>query len=88
MAVEPVPPERYQVFIERGRVAFKPTATLIASVELTVMADTICQLVEDEITPADAEVVVSGHSAEPRHRDPVRDRRFPAQETSHEPPTE
>jgi hypothetical protein len=63
IAVEPVPPERYQVFIERGHVAFKPTAPPTASFELTVMADTIGKFVEDEITPADADVVVSALAA-------------------------
>jgi hypothetical protein len=57
--VEPVPAQRYQDFIERGPVAFKPAVPSIAGFELTMMAETIGKLVEDEITPADADVVVS-----------------------------
>jgi hypothetical protein len=57
IAVTPVPPERYQTFIERGRDAVKPAAPPVAGFELTVMADTIGKLVEDEITPADADAV-------------------------------
>jgi hypothetical protein len=63
MAVEPVPPARYQVLIERGYGAFKPATPPIASFELTVMADTIGKLVEDEITPAAADAVVSALAA-------------------------
>ncbi len=63
MAVEPVPPEQYQVFIERRRAAFKPAVPPMAAFELTVMADTIGKLVEDEITPADADGVVSALAA-------------------------
>jgi hypothetical protein len=63
LATEPVPTERYQVLIERGCGAFKPTASSTASLELTVMADTIGKLVEDEITPADADGVVSALAA-------------------------
>jgi hypothetical protein len=63
MAVEPVPPERYQVLIERGCAAFKPNTPPMASFELTVMADTIGKLVEDEITRADANGVVSALAA-------------------------
>ena len=37
----------------------KPTTPAIAGFELTVMADTIGKLVEDEITPVDADVAVS-----------------------------
>ena len=57
--VESVPAERYRDFIERGPTAFKPAVPPKAGFELTVMADTIGKLVEDEITPADADVVVS-----------------------------
>jgi hypothetical protein len=63
MAVEPVPPERYQVLIERGCAAFKPNTPPIAGFELTVMADAIGKLAEDEITPADADGVVSALAA-------------------------
>ena len=63
MAVEPVPTERYQVLIERGCAAFKPNTPPIAAFELTVMADAIGKLVEDEITPADADGVVSALAA-------------------------
>jgi hypothetical protein len=59
MAVEPLPPEQYQVLIERGYGAFKPATPPMAGFELTVMADTIGKLVEDEITPVDADGVVS-----------------------------
>jgi hypothetical protein len=57
--VEAVPPQRYRDFIERGPASSKPTTPPIAGFELTVMADTIGKLVEDEIRPADADVVVS-----------------------------
>jgi hypothetical protein len=57
--VEAIPPQRYQDFIERGPASFKPTTPPIAGFELTVMADTIGKLVEDEIRPADADIVVS-----------------------------
>jgi hypothetical protein len=63
MAVEPVPPERYQTLIERGRGAFKPAVPPIAAFELTVMANAIGKLAEDEITPADADGVVSALAA-------------------------
>ena len=63
MAVEPVPPERHQVLIERGCGAFKPATPPMASFELTVMADTIGKLTEDEITPAAADGVVSALAA-------------------------
>jgi hypothetical protein len=63
MAVEPLPPEQYQVLIERGYGAFKPATPPIAGFELTVMADTIGKLAEDEITPADADGVVSALAA-------------------------
>jgi hypothetical protein len=63
MAVEPVPSERYQVLVERGHMAFKPATPPMASFELTVMADTIGKLAEDEITPADADGVVSALAA-------------------------
>jgi hypothetical protein len=47
LAIEPVPLEQYQVFIERRRAAFKPTVPQpMASFELTVMADTIGKLAE------------------------------------------
>jgi hypothetical protein len=58
-SAEAAPPQRYQDFIERGPASFKPTTPPIAGFELTVMADTIGKLVEDEITPVDADVVVS-----------------------------
>ena len=57
--VEPVPPQRYRDFVERGPASFKPPIPPIAGFELTAMADTIGKLVEDEITPVDADVVVS-----------------------------
>jgi hypothetical protein len=57
--VEPVPVQRYQDFIERGRDAFKPALPPIAGFELTVMADMIGKLVEDEVTPEDVNIVVS-----------------------------
>jgi hypothetical protein len=63
IAIEPVAPERCQELVERGRAAFEPPTPAIASFELTVMADTISKLVEDEITPADADVVVSALAA-------------------------
>jgi len=63
MAVEPVPPERHQTLVERGYVAFKRAIPSTASFELTVMADTIGKLVEEEITPADADLVVSALAA-------------------------
>jgi hypothetical protein len=63
MAVEPVPSERHQVLIERGCAAFKPATPPMAGFELTVMADTIGKLVEDEITPADTDAVVSALAA-------------------------
>jgi hypothetical protein len=63
MAVEPVPPERYQVLIERGYKAFKPATPPMASFELALMAEVIGKLVEDEITPADANGVVSALAA-------------------------
>jgi hypothetical protein len=63
MAVEPLPSERYQVLIERGYGAFKPATPPMASFELAVMADMIGKLVEDEITPADADGVVSALAA-------------------------
>ena len=75
MAVEPVPTERYQVLIERGCAAFKPATPPIASFELTVMADTIGKLVEDEITPADADGVVSALAALRSALQPSRARR-------------
>jgi hypothetical protein len=58
IAVEPVASERYQDFIERGPAAFKTAIPPIAGFELTVISDTIDKLVEDEITPADADVVI------------------------------
>jgi hypothetical protein len=57
--VEPVPVQRYQDYIERGRDAFKPAIPPIAGFELTVMADMIGKLVEDEVTPEDVNIVVS-----------------------------
>jgi hypothetical protein len=63
IVVEPVPTDRYQVLIERGYKAFKPSAPPIASFELTVMAEVIGKLVEDEITPMDADGVVSALAA-------------------------
>jgi hypothetical protein len=48
IAVEPVPPQRYQTFIERGRAAFEPSDPPTAGFELTAMADTIGTLVYDE----------------------------------------
>jgi hypothetical protein len=63
MGVEPIPAERYRDFIERGCAAFKPPVPPIAAFELTAMADTIGKLVEDEITPADADGVVSALAA-------------------------
>jgi hypothetical protein len=53
--VEAVPPQRYQDFIERGPASFKPALPPIAGFELTVMADMIGKLVENEIRPADAD---------------------------------
>ena len=75
MAVEPVRTERYQLFIVRGYGAFKPATPPIASFELTVMADTIGKLVEDEITPADADGVVSALAALRSALQPSRARR-------------
>jgi hypothetical protein len=63
MAVEPVPPERYQVLIERGYKAFKPATPPMASFELALMAEVIGKLAEDEIRPADADGVVSALAA-------------------------
>jgi hypothetical protein len=48
IAVEPVPPQHYQTFIERGRAAFRPATPPTAGFELTAMADTIGKLVYDE----------------------------------------
>jgi hypothetical protein len=57
--VDPVPAQRYRDFIERGPASFKPATPPIAGFELTVMVDTIGKLIEDEITPVDADIVVS-----------------------------
>jgi hypothetical protein len=59
IAVEPVPPEGCRELTDSGRAAFEPAVPPIASLELTVMADTIGKLVENEITPADADGVVT-----------------------------
>ena len=59
MAVEPVPSARYQVFIERGDMPFKPATPPLATIELTVMPEVIGKLVGSEITPEDADGVVS-----------------------------
>jgi len=63
IAVEPVPAERCREFTDRGRAAFKPAIPPMASLELTAMADTIGKLGEEEITPADADLVVSALAA-------------------------
>jgi hypothetical protein len=63
LAAEPIPPERYQAYIERGHTAFAPTSPPTAEFQLAVMADTIGKLVEDEITPVDADLVVSALAA-------------------------
>jgi hypothetical protein len=62
MAVEPVPPEQYQVYMESGYTSFAPTSPPAAEFELAMMADTIGKLVEGEITPADADAVASALS--------------------------
>jgi hypothetical protein len=59
IAVEPVPAERCRELADRGRGAFEHVIPPIAGFELTVMADTIGKLVEEEITPTDADLVVS-----------------------------
>ena len=58
IAIEPVAPERCRELTDNGRAAFEPAVPPIASFELSVMADTIGKLVEDEITSADADGVV------------------------------
>jgi hypothetical protein len=63
MAVEHVLPERFQLLIEHGHAAFKPRIPPMAGFELTVMADMIGKLVEDEIAEADADNVVRGVAA-------------------------
>jgi hypothetical protein len=59
IAVEPLAPERYRDLEERGHNAFMPAIPPIAGFELLIMADTVGKLGENEITPADADGVVS-----------------------------
>jgi hypothetical protein len=63
MAVEPVPPERFQVFLKRGRVAFKPAIPPMGHFELSIMKGTFKRLAKGKITPADADGVVSALAA-------------------------
>jgi hypothetical protein len=58
IAVEEVAPQRCRDLTERGRTAFNPNIPPIAAFELTVMAETIGKLEENEIAPADADKVV------------------------------
>jgi hypothetical protein len=44
LAAEPIPPERYQAYIERGYTAFAPTSPPTAEFQLAVMAETIGKL--------------------------------------------
>jgi hypothetical protein len=60
---EPVPPERFQVFLKRGRVAFKPVIPPIGHFELSVMKGTIKRLAKGKIRPADADLVVGALAA-------------------------
>jgi hypothetical protein len=59
IAVQFVASDRYQDFTEHGYTAFKPAIPPIASFELTIMADTIGKLAEDEIPSAVADGVVT-----------------------------
>ncbi|MGA8707062.1 MAG: hypothetical protein WB646_08760 [Steroidobacteraceae bacterium] len=59
IAVEPVPSDRYQTYTAHGRSAFMPCILPIAGFELTIMAETIGKLVNDEITPALADAAVT-----------------------------
>jgi hypothetical protein len=74
IAIEPVPPERCRELTDSGRAAFEPAVPPIASFELTVMSDTIGKLVEEEITSADADLVVSALAALRSALQPSRDR--------------
>jgi hypothetical protein len=84
IAIEPVPAERCRELAERGRAAVEPPVPTTASFELTVMADTIGKLAEDEITQADADAVARalGHlrSALELTRDTSKHRRTEAAE--------
>jgi hypothetical protein len=63
MAVEPVPRERFQVFLKRGRVAFKPAIPPMGHFELSVMKGTMNRLAKGKITPVDADGVVCALAA-------------------------
>ena len=63
IAVEPVPPKRFQVFLKRGRAAFKPAMPPMGHFELSVMKGTIERLAKGKITPAAADGVVSALAA-------------------------
>jgi hypothetical protein len=63
IAVEPVPPERFQVFVKRGRVAFKPAIPPMGHFELSVMKGTIKRLAKGKVTPETADGVVSALAA-------------------------
>jgi hypothetical protein len=44
IAVEQLPPQRFQVFLKRGRAAFKPAIPPMGHFELSIMKDTIKRL--------------------------------------------
>jgi hypothetical protein len=63
IAVKPVPPERFQVFLKRGRLAFKPAIPPMGHFELSVIKGTIKRLAKGKIRPADADLVVGALAA-------------------------
>lgn len=56
IAVEQLPPQRFQVFLKRGRAAFKPAIPPMGHFELSIMKDTIKRLTKGKVTPAAATV--------------------------------
>jgi hypothetical protein len=63
IGVEHVTPERYDQFIKDGREAVWPPAPPLARIELLVISDTIGRLAEGDITPTEADAVVSALAA-------------------------
>ena len=78
IVVEQVPPERFQVFLKRGRAAFKPVIPPMGHFELSVMKGTIKRLTKGKITPAAADGVVSAFAALRSALQPSRERSTPS----------
>lgn len=63
IAVEPVPPERFELFLDRGRLPFKPAIPPTGHFELSGINGAIKRLTKGKIPAAAADTVMSALAA-------------------------